>query len=96
VSQRNLYSTAVEPAAPTIGKPTAFRGEYLRLFERLSARIIALCAERGITPEELGQRAWVGYWAAHGGWGGASFGHGFPLSALYRIAKALVVPVGKL
>jgi hypothetical protein len=87
----NLYTDDVEPSPR--GRREQRLTEYFALWNQVEARILAICAERGMTPEDLRWSANVRFqaWYKRG-----AFIYDFKLSQLCRIAKALGVPVTEL
>ncbi len=86
------------PETPSLlhGVQEQMRAEYRALYKGIGARILALCAVRGLTPEDLQREAKLSLEQTRGNFAWGPFECDFRLTALYRIAKALKVTVGKL
>ncbi len=97
MTQRDRVAPDRSPVPhPGLGTPAHLRAEYAALFERVGARIRVLCDARQMPYEELGRLAKLNYWQTQGYGAAGPFERDFPLTALYRIAKALEVTVGEL
>ncbi len=97
MTQRDRFAPERLPASHAgIGTRAHLRAEYAALFERVGARIRALCEARNMPYEDLGRVATLNYWQTQGYGTAGPFERHFPLTALYRIAKALGVKPGAL
>ncbi len=97
MTQRDRFAPERSPVSHAgIGTRAHLRAEYAALFERVGARIRALCEARQMPYEDLGRVAKLNYWQTQGYGAAGPFERDFPLTALYRIAKALGVRVREL
>ncbi len=97
MTQLDMFDAAPSTAAQAVtGSQAQLRAECRALFKRVAARILAVGAARGMAPIEVGRAADLDDSQARRESGRGPFERDLPLSALYRIAKALGVTVGDL